>query len=162
MASIDAQAAISALLPTVEEQSYKDDKELTTFAWCVKYDAMTPARAELRRLDQSVIEGVLALFDVYGIIMPSVQPHETTGAETGRGWCQVSSPHRGLFSRNVEREVLVAQVLAPELAGGLKQDADPNVMLLPVRMLGLQLSEDCGGASTRISALHDLMMGILL
>ena len=74
-ASDETQAAVASLLPTVADRGDQPSKEVTTFAWCVKYDAMTPvACAELRELDQSVIEGVLELFDVYGVILPSAQP----------------------------------------------------------------------------------------
>lgn len=114
---------------------------------CVKYDPLTPASAILKQVPQSVLDGVLTLYEAYALTVPQTCLHTCIG-EGG------TKPVREAISQQPPTCGVTpwCQVLDPALAG-LCHSLNPNVILTSEGQLvaaraivaGEQLTCDFGG-----------------
>ena len=95
---------------------------------CVKYDPLTPAPANLKEMPQTVLDGVLNIYAVYGLTVPPACL-QTCVSKAGS-----KSSLRSIISQHVYERLPRCgvtpwcQVLDPPLAG-LRHSSDPNAML---------------------------------
>ena len=119
---------------------------------CVKYDPLTPASVVLKELPQSVLDGVLTLYEAYALTIPPTRLHTCFIGEGG------TESLREAISQCVCAQPTTCgvspwcQMLDPALVG-LCHSLDPNTMLtddgqlIAVRRIaaGERLTCDFGG-----------------